>query len=583
MIDTRAVMRSLPLVASVLGRKYGVKVEMGGADAYTDGKTIHLPAMPSEVPDTLLAMARGFLDHEAGHVRETDFTALQEARLSPIEMHVWNTLEDWRVEHRLAALFPGCRQNFDWLIAHLFGSDDRDEPTEPAANILNWLLLEVRSWDVMSLSRQRDSLARQVDRDFPGIRAKIENVLKLVRTKCDSTQDAIKYAREIVRALDQYANPVSQPEPSAENQPQAEPSAGGPSESLARSAQSDPGGQVDKDERPKGADDPLPDEGQGADADQDGLSEPDDGDVLESSGVGEVSEHAREHVQSLLGAGEDALPQNLGSILASVLKETSRESVQSSIDVAIQTSKCTGPLSGDDIQEARQASTALRSRLGGLLQTKVLARAAGGRRGSLDTGQLHRLAVSDPRVFRIKAERVGIDTAVHILLDCSGSMVRRIHLACQACYAVASALEASRINIAVTAFPGTQTPDGSYSTIAPVIRHGQKVTPNLDLSPAGGTPMGEALWWVMQEMLPLVEKRKLVLIVTDGDPDSVDCATQAIEQGLMAGFEIYGIGITSQAIMGLLPGRSVVVNAMPELAPAMFTLLENAILIRREA
>ena len=46
MIDTRAVMRSLPLVASVLGRKYGVKVEMGGADAYTDGKTIHHVGVP---------------------------------------------------------------------------------------------------------------------------------------------------------------------------------------------------------------------------------------------------------------------------------------------------------------------------------------------------------------------------------------------------------------------------------------------------------------------------------------------------------------------------------------------------------
>jgi hypothetical protein len=84
----------------------------------------------------------------------------------------------------------------------------------------------------------------------------------------------------------------------------------------------------------------------------------------------------------------------------------------------------------------------------------------------------------------------------------------------------------------------------------------------------------------MQDMLSLTEKRKLILIITDGDPDSADCATQAIEQGIRAGFEIYGIGITSQAIMGLLPGRSVVVNAMPELAPAMFTLLENAILIR---
>jgi len=38
MIDTRVMMSSLPLVASVLSRKYGVKVEMGGADAYTVGK-----------------------------------------------------------------------------------------------------------------------------------------------------------------------------------------------------------------------------------------------------------------------------------------------------------------------------------------------------------------------------------------------------------------------------------------------------------------------------------------------------------------------------------------------------------------
>ena len=223
---------------------------------------------------------------------------------------------------------------------------------------------------------------------------------------------------------------------------------------------------------------------------------------------------------------------------------------------------------------------ALRTRLQGLLQTKVLSRASSGRRGRLDTGQLHRLTVSDPRVFRIKAERAGIDTAVHILLDCSGSMVRRIRLACQACYAVASALDASKINVAVTAFPSSQLTNGSYSTVAPIIAHGQKVHIGLDLVPAGGTPMGEALWWVMQNMLPLSERRKLILIVTDGEPDSVECAVQAIEQGSRAGFEIYGIGITSPGINMLLSGRSVVVNSMTDLAPAMFALLENAILRR---
>jgi hypothetical protein len=84
----------------------------------------------------------------------------------------------------------------------------------------------------------------------------------------------------------------------------------------------------------------------------------------------------------------------------------------------------------------------------------------------------------------------------------------------------------------------------------------------------------------MQDMLSLSQRRKLILVVTDGEPDSLECATQAIEQGGRAGFEIYGIGITSPGINALLPGRSVVVNSMAELAPAMFTLLEGAILGR---
>jgi hypothetical protein len=574
MIDTRAVMRSLPLVASVLGRKYGVQVEMGGMDAYTDGKTIHLPALPSEVPDTLLAMARGYLDHEAAHVRETDFSALEQERLTPLEMHVWNTLEDWRVEHKLAAIFPGCRQNFDWLIGHIFGSEDRGEPAAPAMNILNWLLLEVRSWDVQVLSRHRDTLAGQVDMDFPGMRPKIKQVLKLVRTRCDSTQAAIEFAREIVRVLGQFANHTDKQQAPDQTGPEAQNAPSAPCES----------GQAKSEEVRSNAGNPSENGGESSQhTDQESksvLSYSPSSDHAHSpeGAVDQGAEYqAREKLQQLLDAGEDELPQNLGNILASALNDTSQASSYSAISVAVQTSKHAAPLSADDVLEVRQASMALRTRLSGLLQTKILSRASSGRRGRLDTGHLHRLAVSDPRVFRTKSERVGIDTAVHILLDCSGSMVRRIHLACQACYAVASALEASRINVAVTAFPGAQLPNGSYTTVSPIIRHGQKVHTSLDLGPAGGTPMGESLWWVMQDMLSLTEKRKLILVITDGDPDSADCANQAIKQGLLAGFEIYGVGITSSAIMSLLSGRSVVVNAVTDLAPTMFALLQHGI------
>ncbi len=580
MIDTRAVMRSLPLVASVLGRKYGVTVEIGGTDAYTDGRVIRLPSLPGDVPETLLAMARGYLDHEAGHIRDTDFQALQDASLTPLEKHLWNTIEDYRVEHKLASIFPGCRQNFDWLIAHVFGSETYDEPAQPAAIILNWLLLEVRSWDVQALSSKRDILAGQVDMSFPGVRPKVEHVLKLVRTRCRSTQDAIDFARDIVRVLDQYASSTDKPVPPDQDEAQDagcepdEQSANGHNEQNDTGPQDENSAQSECNEEGQEGEAPDAEEGKG------GGGGSDDTDVSAASTGNENQDQARDYVRDLLGAGEEALPHSLGDILADALQSTSWQSQDGAVTVAIPTQKSAGPLTEADVLEARQASMALRTRLQGLLQTKILARASSGRRGRLDTGQLHRLAVSDPRLFRTKTERIGIDTAVHILLDCSGSMVRRIRLACCSCYAVVSALEASKINVAVTAFPSSQLPNGSYSTVSSVIAHGQKVHANLDLVPAGGTPMGEALWWVMQGMLPLSERRKLILIVTDGEPDSLECAHQAIEQGGRAGFEIYGIGITSPGINVLLPGRSAVVNSMAELAPAMFTLLEAAILGR---
>ena len=46
MIQTQTIVRSLPLVASVLGKRYGVNVVIGGDKACTDGSTIHLPALP---------------------------------------------------------------------------------------------------------------------------------------------------------------------------------------------------------------------------------------------------------------------------------------------------------------------------------------------------------------------------------------------------------------------------------------------------------------------------------------------------------------------------------------------------------
>ena len=77
MLKQKDIMDCLPLLASVLGNQYGVTVEIGGSEAYTDGKTIHLPALPLDSEPALITMIKGYCDHESAHIRETDFEILR--------------------------------------------------------------------------------------------------------------------------------------------------------------------------------------------------------------------------------------------------------------------------------------------------------------------------------------------------------------------------------------------------------------------------------------------------------------------------------------------------------------------------
>lgn len=89
--------------------------------------------------------------------------------------------------------------------------------------------------------------------------------------------------------------------------------------------------------------------------------------------------------------------------------------------------------------------------------------------------------------------------------------------------------------------------------------------------------MAEALWWVLQEIYPLPEERKIILILSDGDPDSYDQTIQAIRAIKNLGIEVYGVGIASTAISRLLPAQHCQsITELGLLAPAMFSILQNA-------
>ena len=53
-MNPKHIIKALPLLASVLGRKYGVQVRIGGDTAFTNGNIIQLPSLPLDGDETLI-------------------------------------------------------------------------------------------------------------------------------------------------------------------------------------------------------------------------------------------------------------------------------------------------------------------------------------------------------------------------------------------------------------------------------------------------------------------------------------------------------------------------------------------------
>ena len=214
----------LPLVVSALSRRYGVKVVIGGTQAASDGESIFIPALPLDSPRDLVALARGYLDHEAAHVRETDFDLAKSSKLTPFGKHVWNIIEDWRVERIMGGHYPGCRENFSWLIKRFF---DHDLPHgEPEDELLNWMLLTLRSWSVPELEARADALESRLGILMPSVVSEIKGVFDDLKDNCLGTRASLNFARKIVRVLGSFSSQSKNGQKTGKDKDQGDPESG---------------------------------------------------------------------------------------------------------------------------------------------------------------------------------------------------------------------------------------------------------------------------------------------------------------------------------------------------------------------
>ncbi|MBQ7585409.1 MAG: VWA domain-containing protein, partial [Desulfovibrionaceae bacterium] len=457
--------------------------------------------------------------------------------------------------------------HFEWLNRKFCLNEVKFEEkagfNDPAFSLVEYIMLTTQSWELPEVKAKLEKLGLFIDQHFPGTRQLVDPIMAKIFKDCPNTRAVIYYSKEITRLLRSWVLSHGYGDNKSGMMKGNCDSEGTRGKERARQDNNDC--KLDCDE---------------AKHDDEGSRQGDKA-TLQDKEVAEKSQASQsqkdlEALSELLDADGSKLPKSKDEKAEKELSKNHGLKPQHNLTVAKARNAVFGKFDEAEKEEALKASAGLRARLCGLLEAKTRSTSVVSYRGRLATKELYRVGLGTSKVFCKKEYGRGLSTAVHLLLDTSFSMHgEAITLARQSCYVLAKALAGSKgINPAISSFPAGFTDN----SICFLMKHEAKLPEYLPIEAHGNTPLGPALWRILQVMLPLTEERKIILILTDGVPDDENSVLTAIQEAKKIGIEIYGIGIKQNFIKTLIPDHSQVIWNLSELTQAMFDLLQKALL-----
>ncbi len=568
--------RPLALIAKVLGRKYDVTVTIAGQVACTSGKEITIPVVSGPHAE---ALAHGYIDHEAAHVRYTDFSV----RLTnDFAGDLLNILEDVRIELAIGREYPGCIANLRELTRLLVEQEGvfRPDPSHPSQSILAWIMaviyMAVLGHD--SLRQTRDSaeplVQQALGRNFD------QAVLLLDRAgTLTSTRDAAALRDELMKLIrdsaQQPKNGQSRPSQSQSGSHGDQNGGTGSDHSRQQNDTGSHGGQqAQNGDKQQTSSQPVTKSG--LDTASGRSSQGQSG----TSGTPSQDSVRQALVEALSGKSVGSYG-NVGEKLAELLCQNATESSFNGTAAAaprLPTAHSLNHTGGyDDLSALRVHTAALRARLQGLVQASKQKRSTPVSVGHrLDSRVLTRLRVCDTRVFTRKEEKRAVNTAVCMLLDSSGSMgnttvLNKMGIASRACFVAAEALYSiPGVRTAIATFKGHD------NCVFPMVGFGEKPDHSrFNITGSGGTRLGHALWWAWGELCLRRETRKICIAFSDGDTGDSPVTHAAIKRMRESGIEVIGIGIQDSSIKQYLPDNYRIIKSLDQFTPALLELLRE--------
>lgn len=537
---------SMSKLASMLGARYGVKVQVSGTGAFTDynGKSpiINLPLVTAERGQEVLL--RGYIDHEAGHVRYTDRKIFNNVRVQQryFTKTLWNICEDVYIERRMSAAFRGCGQNLRRIAIVLFRGKIEPTTCEPVLEqALSYILYGCRSIPVQEL-RPEAAVLRDAF-PWPSILPELDKLI--ARSAVTKNSDECLSLAEEMEALiisaykQEYGEKQSQQD-----------SQGQDSQSQSGQGQDSQSGQG----QGQGSQKPLTKEEQKRAASLKKKLDKAINKVAKSHigsdniTPGEMWETMKKDMAASINAGHGYYSSGAEDIRHKLdIGKAIADKVASSYDVGKYTGcrsmtirKAAGcnPLSQEDIILGDRMAVQLASRMSSVLQTRSLVKRGTGSVGTrLDNHRLYRPAVGDARIFRHDIPGRTPDVEIMCLVDTSGSMYGdSISTVNQTAYAIVKATQNIRgCAVGIMSFNTTMESVKDMHTSVPPVRLTR-------MEANGGTALGSALMRVL-DCFTEKARRHVVIILTDGMADDLPILSSALDRAEQNAVEVYGLGI----------------------------------------
>lgn len=609
------------LLCRMMSAQYRIKIQPGvfsladkfDASAWCrkdkDGYVLQVPFSP-RMTDEQWRYLRGYIDHECGHVKFTDFQTYMDLQKSVVAdclrykpgasvtlkdfLHdyasmVINILEDVRIERLMGIDFPGSRTNLNTLSEYLFQdccSVSMMMGNGMTGRLYSLLFMRVRSLINPALEESAQLLYDDLKADV-----QVENYTDYTR-HLDAVWDigdsfvqnwnvecaALEFIRIVIEVLEDYTNTA-----------QGTNSNGTSSGDTSDSSSGDTGDSSDGD---------TSDSSKNANASRKKSV------VISTMAVSAMSSDLydmqrddkgnirRRFLDAVLDMTDslennnqisdedlafmDAMFSRTAERLDTLLDKHKMDALADGKPVYITDRSHVHALSPEQRGDMDVVMYNLYGRLADVLQTMTLVRHSTGLCGArLDAHVLHRASVGDGRIFSKKVQRLRRVTEVALLFDASGSM-RLTEYGKSNNNEMAQCMALGCLK-ALRALPGVKSSLSGFSNGEMFVMsdYGGPVH-EVILSAVGGTPLGASLVELTSQFSDGPDVRRIILFFTDGFPDNVGSVTMALNLAKRSGIEVYGIGLQTKAINTFMDSdHSIIVNSIHELAGGMCDMLRK--------